>query len=288
MKRSRLQIQVSRKADITRAGLLADQLHVPQNGRTGKHYSRQVFFALLGLCAISCLPPAVCCAQDAKEIIQRAEDAIKGKTSSYSVMEMIIRTPDYTRSMTMESWTSGTSKALVNILSPVREAGNRTLKLGNDIWMYLRNTETTIRIPPSMMLQSWNGSDYTYDDMVREETLTKDYDITLVGSEKIAGADCWRLQLIPKPNAPVVWGKILYWVRKGDDLPAQVEYFDERGKLMRTMVMSDFRMMGGRTIPTVWTMYNSDRTHSTEIKMEKASFDKRIPGSIFSLRELER
>ncbi len=288
MKRSRLQIQISRKADITRAGLLADQLHVPQSGTAGKHYSLPMFFALLGLCAISCLLPAASRAQDAKEIIQRAEDAIKGKTSSYSVMEMIIRTPDYTRTMTMESWTSGTSKALVKILSPVREAGNRTLKLGNDIWMYLRNTETTIRIPPSMMLQSWNGSDYTYDDMVREETLTKDYDITLVGSEKIAGADCWRLQLIPKPNAPVVWGKILYWVRKGDDLPAQVEYFDERGKLMRTMVMSDFRMMGGRTIPTVWTMYNSNRTHSTEIKMEKASFDRRIPSGIFSLRELER
>lgn len=227
-------------------------------------------------------------AQTAKEIIQRAEDAIKGKTSSYSVMEMVIKTPDYTRTMKMESWTSGTSKALVKILSPVREAGNRTLKLGNDIWMYLRNTETTIRIPPSMMLQSWNGSDYTYDDMVREETLSEDYDITVIGNEKIAGVECWKLQLIPKPDAPVVWGKILYWVRKGDDLPAQVEYFDERGKLMRTMVMSDFRVMGGRLIPTDWTMYNADKTHSTEIKLEKAIFDTKIPADIFSLKELER
>ncbi len=226
--------------------------------------------------------------QDAKRIVQRAEDAIKGKTSSHSIMEMIIRTPDYTRSMKMESWTSGDSKALVKILSPVREAGNRTLKLGNDIWMYLRNTETTIRIPPSMMLQSWNGSDYTYDDMVREETLTQDYDITITGYEKIAGIQCWKLQLLPKPNAPVVWGKILYWVRKADYLPAQIEYFDEKGKLMRIMVMSDFKAMGGRLIPTVWTMYNSDKTHSTEIKMEKASFDERIPNSIFSLRELEK
>ncbi len=227
-------------------------------------------------------------AQTPKEIIQRAEDAIKGKISSHSIMEMIIKTPDYTRSMKMESWTSGTSKALVKILSPVREAGNRTLKLGNDIWMYLRNTETTIRIPPSMMLQSWNGSDYTYDDMVREETLSKDYDITIVGTEKIGGVECWKLQLLPKPNAPVVWGKILYWVRKADSLPQQVEYFDERGKLMRTMVMSAFRVMGGRLIPTDWTMYNADKTHSTEIKIEKASFDQRIPSSIFSLRELER
>ncbi len=227
-------------------------------------------------------------AQDGKQIIKRAEDAIKGKVSSHSIMEMIIKTPDYTRTMKMESWTSGNSKALVKILSPVREAGNRTLKLGNDIWMYLRNTETTIRIPPSMMLQSWNGSDYTYDDMVREETLSEDYNITVTGSDKVDGAECWKLQLIPKPNSPVVWGKILYWVRKTKDLPAQAEYFDEKGKLIRTMVMSDFKVMGGRLIPTVWTMYNSDKTHSTEIKLEKATFDKRIPGSIFSLRELEK
>ncbi len=265
-----------------------DRPSISKNRRGRRTFARPILFAVLNLLTIYSLIPAVCQAQDPRQIIQRAEDAIKGKTSSYSVMEMIIRTPDYTRTMTMESWTSGTSKALVKILSPVREAGNRTLKLGNDIWMYLRNTETTIRIPPSMMLQSWNGSDYTYDDMVREETLTKDYDITLVGSEKIAGVDCWKLRLIPKPNAPVVWGKLLYWVRKADDLPAQVEYFDERGKLMRTMVMSDFKKMGGRMIPTLWTMYNSDKTHSTEIKMERASFDKRIPGSIFSLRELER
>jgi len=226
--------------------------------------------------------------QDAKQIIQRAEDAIKGKTSSHSIMEMTITTPDYTRTMKMESWSIGSEKALVKILAPAREADNRTLKLGNEIWMYLRSTETTIRIPPSMMLQSWNGSDYTYDDMVRGETLTEDYDITIVGTERIDNIDCWKLQLIPKPNAPVVWGKIIYWVRKEDHLPSQVEYFDEKGKLMRTMVMSDFKNMGERIVPTVWTMYNSDKTHSTEIKMDEASFDTKLPNNIFSLKELEK
>ncbi len=226
--------------------------------------------------------------QDASQIIQRAEDAIKGKTSSHSIMEMTITTPDYTRTMKMESWSIGDSKALVKTLAPAREAGNRTLKLGNEIWMYLRATETTIRIPPSMMLQSWDGSDYTYDDMVRGETLAEDYEITITGAEKIDNVDCWKLQLIPKPNAPVVWGKIIYWVRKDDSLPSQMEYFDEKGKLVRTMVMSDFKVMGGRNVPAVWTMFNFDKTHSTEIKMDEASFDAKIPNSIFSLKELEK
>ena len=154
--------------------------------------------------------------------------------------------------------------------------------------MYLRATETTIRIPPSMMLQSWNGSDYTYDDMVRGETLIDDYDISMAGTETVDNVECWKLQLLPKPNAPVVWGKLIYWVRKEDNLPSQVEYFDEKGKLMRTMIMSDFKVMGGRKIPAVWTMYNSDRTHSTEIKMDDATYDVRIPSSIFSLKELEK
>ena len=229
-----------------------------------------------------------CYAQDAKQIIQKAEDAIKGKTSSHSIMEMTITTSDYTRTMKMESWSIGNSKALIKTLAPAREAGNRTLKLDNEIWMYLRNTETTIRIPPSMMLQSWNGSDYTYDDMVREEKLAEDYAISIIGTEKIDNMDCWKLQLIPKPDAPVVWGKIIYWVRREDNLPSQVEYFDEKGKSMRTMVMSDFKMMGGRKIPAIWTMFNSDRSHSTEIKTDEISFDTRIPASIFSLKELEK
>jgi outer membrane lipoprotein-sorting protein len=227
-------------------------------------------------------------AQDAKLIIQKAENAIKGKSSSHSIMEMTITTSDYTRTMKMESWSLGTSKSLVKILAPAREAGNRTLKLGNEIWMYLRNTKTTIRIPPSMMLQSWNGSDYTYDDMVREETLAEDYAITIIGSEKVDNIDCWKLQLVPKPNAPVVWGKILYWVRKEDDLPSLVEYFDEKGKLMRTMEMGEFKTIGGRKIPAVWTMYNSDKTHSTAIKLDEAAFDIKISDKIFSLKELEK
>lgn len=235
-----------------------------------------------------CLKIGPCCAQDARQIIQKAEDAIKGKTSSHSIMEMTITTPDYTRTMTMESWSAGDLKALVKVLAPAREAGNRTLKLGNEIWMYLRATKTTIRIPPSMMLQSWNGSDYTYDDMVRGETLIDDYDISMAGSETVDNVGCWKLQLLPKPNAPVVWGKLIYWVRKEDNLPSQVEYFDEKGKLMRTMIMGDFKVMGGRRIPAVWTMYNSDKTHSTEIKMDDATYDARIPTSIFSLKELEK
>lgn len=243
---------------------------------------------LLAFGSLAALVCPVAHAQTAIEIVQRAENAIKGKTS-HGIFTMRVVTPDYERTLKMESWWVGNEKALINIIAPAREAGNRTLKIGNEIWMYLRNTETTIKIPPSMMLQSWNGSDYTYDDLVRESNLVRDYEIRLVGNDTIDGEATWKLELKPRPEAPVVWGKLFYWVRKSDFLPARVEYYDEEGELIRTMIFSDFKRMGGRKIPSRWVMRNERKPgHFTEIVIEQVEFDIRIPDRIFSFRELER
>ena len=113
-------------------------------------------------------------AQSANDLIKQAEDKIKGK-SAYGTIEMTVTTPDYIRKSIMESWWIGNDKALISIKSPAKEAGNKTLKTGNEMWSYLRNTGTTIKIPPSMMLQSWNGSDFTNNDLVRESNLGVNY-----------------------------------------------------------------------------------------------------------------
>jgi outer membrane lipoprotein-sorting protein len=227
-------------------------------------------------------------AQDAAEIVRRAEDAYKGETS-HGIFVMRVVTPDYERTLKLESWWVGNEKALIEILAPAREAGNRTLKIGDEIWMYLRRTETTIKIPPSMMLQSWSGSDYTYDDLVRESNLTRDYEIRLVGSDSLQGLPAWKLELLPRPDAPVVWGKLWYWVRQQDSLPARIEYYDEDGQLIRTMVFQDIETMGGRRIPTRWVMRNERKeNHYTEIVLEEIEFDVSIPDRIFSFRALER
>ncbi|MDZ7373363.1 MAG: outer membrane lipoprotein-sorting protein [candidate division KSB1 bacterium] len=226
--------------------------------------------------------------QSPEEIVRRAEEAIKGKTC-HGLFTMKVATPDFQRTLRMESWWVGNEKALITILAPAREAGNRTLKVGREIWMYLRNTETTIKIPPSMMLQSWNGSDYTYDDLVRESDLVRDYHISIAGNDTLDGVATWKLALLPRPEAPVVWGKVLYWVRKPDYLPARVEYFDEEGELVRTMIFQEFKALGGRKIPSRWTMRNQRKPgHYTEITIESIEFDIRIPDRVFSFRELER
>jgi outer membrane lipoprotein-sorting protein len=226
--------------------------------------------------------------QDADAIIRRAEELLKGKSSKGTFIMRVI-TPEYTREMRMESWWVGNDKALIVIRSPKREAGNKTLKIKNEIWSYLKNTETTIKIPPSMMLQSWNGSDFTNDDLVRESSLAADYAHTIVSTEIVEGEKCWKIELTPKPEAPVVWGKLYYWVRQADDLPARVEYYDERGKLMRTMVFSAYKVMGGRKLPATWTMINdADPGHKTEFEILDVSFDIKISDRVFSFQELER
>ena len=226
-------------------------------------------------------------AQTADDIIRRAEDAIKGK-SAHGVIEMTVVTPDYTREMRMESWWVGNHKALIITEKPRKEAGNKTLKIGNEMWNYLSNTETTIKIPPSMMLQAWNGSDFTNDDLVRESNLNDDYTQTLIGTDTLDGSTCWLIELRPRPDAPVVWGKLNYWVRQEDYLPARVSYFDEGNALIRTLDYGGYQQMNGRKVPSIWTMNNLAKPgRRTEIRLVKMDYNIAIPDRIFSFRELE-
>lgn len=227
-------------------------------------------------------------AQTAEEIIRRAEDSVKGETS-HGIAEMTVVTPDYTRTMKMESWWVGNDKALILILEPKKEAGNKTLKIKNEMWNYLKNTETTIKIPPSMMLQSWNGSDFTNDDLVRDSNLNNDYFQELDGEEELDGEPCWRIKLTPRPEAPVVWGKLLYWVRKSDYLPARVDFYDEGDRLVRHLQYSDYQLLHGRKLPMKWSMINNLKAgRQTDFRIIDMYFDVPISDRIFSFRELER
>lgn len=226
--------------------------------------------------------------QSAEEIITKAENILKGKTSQ-ATMEMTIKTSDYERTLKMESWWVGNEKALIVIESPRKEKGNKTLKIGNEMWAYLKNTETTIKIPPSMMLQSWNGSDFSNDDLVRESNLVRDYTQEIKGTEKLDGEDCWKVELIPTPEATVVWGKLEYWVRKKDFLPSKIVYYDEMEEVVRYMEFTGVKSFHGKTLPSVWTMHNMvKKGNSTTIKIDDIKFDINISDKVFSYQELER
>lgn len=228
-------------------------------------------------------------AQNATDIIRKSEKAVRGN-SMMGVYEITIKTRKWTRTMTMKSWEKRIGKkSFSEITSPARDAGNRFLLTGQQMRQYVPKLQKDIKISPSMMLQSWMGSDFTNDDIVKESSITKDYFHSLNGSEKINKHDCYKIIMKPKPEAAVVWGKIIYFARKSDSLPVREEFYNEHDKLKKVMNMSDFKRMHDRVIPTTYKMETvRKKGRYTLMKIKYAKFNVRIPPRVFTLQNLKR
>lgn len=226
-------------------------------------------------------------AQDALDIIKKVDQKMRGNYS-YQEMEMKIVRPDWERAVTMKSWTKGTTYALILITSPAKEKGQVFLKRDKEMWNWVPSIERMIKIPPSMMMQSWMGSDFTNDDLVRESSIVIDYEHNYLGEEDINGITCWKLELNPKPEAPVVWGRIISWVDKEYN-QLKVEYYDEDEFLVNIMNQSDIRQMDDREIPTHLEMIPADEEgKKTVINILSATFDDPIPENFFSQQNMQR
>jgi outer membrane lipoprotein-sorting protein len=207
---------------------------------------------------------------------------------SYQEMEMKIVRPDWERAVTLKSWSKGTMYALILITSPAKEKGQVFLKRDKEMWNWVPSIERMIKIPPSMMMQSWMGSDFTNDDLVRESSIVIDYEHNYLGEEDINGTTCWKLELNPKPEAPVVWGKIIAWIDKEYN-QLKVEYYDEDEYLVNIMNQSDIRQMDDREIPTHLEMIPADEEgKKTVINILSATFDDPIPENFFSQQNMQR
>lgn len=224
--------------------------------------------------------------QDAKEILRRMEYNMRGD-ASYVEMTMETVRPRYTREISLRSWTLGDDYALIYVAAPARDKGTAFLKRGNEIWNYVPNIDRTVRMPPSMMSQSWMGSDFSNDDLVRGLSVIDDYDHNAIGSETVNGMECYKIELIPHPETPVVYEKVLYWVSKQYYLPVKVENYDEYDDLVSTINFRDIKTIGGRPMPSVMEMIPHDRQgHKTVIIYHEADFTVELSGSFFSIQNL--
>jgi outer membrane lipoprotein-sorting protein len=255
---------------------------VPARTRTGASgISFKVF-----CCALALGLAATAAAQEpaAREIVDRVESLLWGRTVQ-GEYEMTIRTPRWQRTLVLRAWMERPKRSFIRILAPAKEKGIGSLRIGAEMWNYLPNVERTIKIPPSMMLQPWMGSDFTNDDLVKSSSVIDDYSHQILREEGAA----YVLELIPRPDAAVVWGKILYWVRKSDFIPLKEEFYDERGALVRVMTFSEVRAMGGRTIPTKWEIRPTDKPgSSTTLVVRSALYDRRIDPEVFTQRNLQK
>ena len=227
-------------------------------------------------------------AQNATTIIKKMEDLTRGD-KSYSEVTMKIVRPRYTREIGMRSWTLGEDFSLIQITAPNRDRGTAYLKREKEIWNWVPNIDRLIKLPPSMMSQSWMGSDFSNDDLVRESSTIEDYEHQLLGMEKMNGFECYKIELIPKPNKPIVWSKVIIWIAKDDYFQVKNEQYDERGELVNTIEFSEVKQFGNRKIPSrmVLTPHNK-RGHQTELIQEKIDFELDIQEDFFSIQNLQR
>ncbi len=227
-------------------------------------------------------------AQTAKEIIKKMDDKMQGN-SNHSVMKMTIVRPDWKREVTMKGWSLSREYSLILITSPARDKGQVFLKRKNEMWNWQPSIDRVIKLPPSMMLQSWMGSDFTNDDLVKQSSIVEDYNHTLKRDTIIGGLSAFQIELIPKPNAAVVWGKIVAFIDKKEYNQLLVRYYDEEGMLVNTMVMSDIRPIGGRVLPCRLEMIpHENPKQKTVIEYIELEFDLNLKEDFFSMQNMKR
>ncbi|EGQ9465629.1 outer membrane lipoprotein-sorting protein [Vibrio parahaemolyticus] len=226
-------------------------------------------------------------AESAFDIVQKSDQAMRGK-SSYSEATMEIVRPDWTRSMTMKSWTKGTELSLVLVTAPAKDKGSASLKRHREMWNWVPSIERVIKIAPSMLSQSWMGSDFTNDDLINQSSIVVDYQHALLGNDSFEGDKVWVIEATAKPDAPVVWNKVTLWISQSTYLQRKVEFYDEFDERVNVLTTYDVKELGGRKIATRMEMNPVDKPgNKTIFTTHQAQFDFDINDDFFSQQQMK-
>jgi len=223
-------------------------------------------------------------ADEARLIIQKVDNNIRGK-NIYMKISMKIVSLRHTRSMQMENWSQGSKKSFVKIVYPPKDRGITFLSLDNQMWQYVPKIERTIKIPPSMMLQNWMGSNITNDDMVKQSSIVEDYTPRIVKRE----GKLVTMELIPKEEAAVVWAKVVSLIDISTYTSQKDIFYDEEGEAVRVFLYDKVKKFGEYYLPTYWRVEPMDKDNSfTEIILEDVKYDISISDQYFRKSALKR
>ena len=226
-------------------------------------------------------------AETATEIVRKSDLQMRGD-SSYTEATMKINRPTWTRTMSMKTWSKGMDLSLVLVTAPAKDKGSASLKRHREMWNWIPSIERVVKIAPSMLSQSWMGSDFTNDDLINQSSIVVDYRHQMVGKEVFDGDQTWVIDAIAKPNAPVVWNKVRLWISQSTYLQRKVEFFDEFDELVNTMKTYDVKMLGGRQLASRMEMLPADKPgNKTQIITHQAQFNFAVKDSFFSLSQMK-
>jgi len=229
-------------------------------------------------------------AQDlsALQIVQKSINLINGRTN-FGETEMTIVRPKYERSVSMKTWSMGEDYFMIYITKPARDNGQVFLKRSKEMWNWMPTVSRMIKIPSSMMAQNWMGSDFTNDDLVKMNSLEKDYEQKILGEEEIDGYPCYKIELIPNPESAVVWGKVVIWIAKEHFYQLKTEFFDEDMEIVNRIESSEIRQFGTRKLPSKMVMIPVNRKGQRTILLTKTlEFDIDIDQDFFSQQNMKR
>ena len=244
----------------------------------------QRFFILLLLIAPSA-GIADSMTRNATDIVRDALNHWRG-LSSQSEMTMIIHRPDWERSMSMDSWTEGEKRSLVRVTQPSKDRGNGTLINDDQMWTFSPKINRVIKIPSSMMNQSWMGSDFSNKDISRTDDILEQYDHTLLGESKIDNLLVYEIESVPHEDSAVVWGREVLFVRE-DNVMVEQQFYDQDGEMVKQLRTLEFAEMGGRAVAARQRMEKADSSEEwTEIILDSVEFDVELSDSVFTLSNL--
>ncbi len=226
-------------------------------------------------------------ALDAQSLVEDSFNYMRDK-SSISEVVMTVHRPDWERKMTIKAWTRGRKDSLFYIEAPSKDRGNGTLKKGREMWMYNPKINRVIKVPPSMMSQSWMGSDFSNNDLAKSDSLLTDYTHTITGTETVDGLTVYLIKSVPKPEAPVVWGMQKLKIRE-DLIWLSQEFFDEDLEPVKAMTTLEIQLLGGKLYPKVWRMRKVDEADKyTELNYRSLVFKSALPDNLFTLTSLRK
>ena len=223
--------------------------------------------------------------RDATQIVRDAIDHWRG-LSSHGEMTMTIHRPDWERTMSMESWSEGEKLSLVRVTAPRKDRGNGTLIDDNKMWTFSPKVNRVIKVPSSMMNQSWMGSDFSNKDISRTDDIVLQYDHTLLSETEQDGITVYEIQSIPHEDAAVVWGREVLKIRS-DNVMLEQRFYDQDDVLVKTLITLEVKEMGGRAVAAQQRMAKEDSPDEwTEIVTNFVEFDVELDDNVFTLSNL--
>lgn len=239
------------------------------------------------LLLLTALFPALAMAADPDpdQLIRQAFDNWRGK-SSYTEVSMTVHRPDWERSMTMLSWTLHDDTSLVRFTAPAKDAGNATLKRKDAMWIYNPRLNQILKLPASMMAQSWMGSDFSYNDLAKANDIITEYTHKLIGLEQAQDHKVYVIEALPKPQAATVWGKQVIRIRDDGVLLGE-DYYDQDMQLVKFMQTRKVATLGGRPYPVLMSMQKTSKPDAwTSIHFLQGHFNVAIPDAVFTKSNL--